>query len=406
MPTKTSPEPTVNATPTAPRATRRARTARPAKTTPQPEARRERPEPEDLDLDPTVVDTDVDLDLDVDVDADLDTDAIADTSGDTDVTPDAEDTFVFESDAAAYSSDPVRQYLHEIGRVPLLSVAEEIDLARRMEAGVEAQKQLDADADLDDRTRRRLTRQVEDAGHAKQQLIEANLRLVVSIAKKYSNRGLGLLDLIQEGNTGLIRAVEKFEYRRGFKFSTYATWWIRQAVNRAIADKSRTIRVPVHMVETINKLARTKRQLEMELARDPSDEELAEAMGPGWDAKKVEETQRVSLEPIALETPVGEEGDTTYGDFIPDENFGSPARRADDTLLGEAIDTALGELGEREALVLRLRHGLVDGQEHTLEEVGRMLQVTRERVRQIEAKALRKLKYFESRRRSLHDFLE
>ncbi|MEF2279598.1 RNA polymerase sigma factor RpoD [Deinococcus sp. YIM 134068] len=317
-----------------------------------------------------------------------------------------EEEFTLDASAEAYRGDALRQYLHEIGRVPLLSVAEEIDLARRYEEGEEARRQLETEAELNDVQRRRLQRRVEDGSAAKQALIEANLRLVVSIAKKYANRGLGLLDLVQEGNTGLIRAVEKFEYRRGYKFSTYATWWIRQAVTRAIADKARTIRVPVHMVETINKLSRMSQQLEMELSREPSDEEIAEAMGPGWDAAKVEETQKVRWEPISLEAPIGDEGDSFYGDFISDERFGSPAEHANQSLMGEALERALSTLNEREGLVLRLRHGFVDGREHTLEEVGQFLNVTRERVRQIESKALRKLKYLESRGSSLRDFLE
>ncbi|WP_264778561.1 RNA polymerase sigma factor RpoD [Deinococcus aetherius] len=313
---------------------------------------------------------------------------------------------VLDGGANPYQGDALRQYLHEIGRVPLLSFTEEIDLARRYEEGEKARQELESEPDLDDRARRRLGRQAEDGAAAKQALIEANLRLVVSIAKKYTNRGLGLLDLIQEGNTGLVRAVEKFEYRRGYKFSTYATWWIRQSVTRAIADQARTIRVPVHMVETINKLSRMARQLEMELSREPSNEELAEAMGPGWDAAKVEDTQKVRQEPVSLETPIGDEGDSFYGDFIADDRFTSPVENANQVLLSEALEQAFDMLGEREALVLKLRNGFIDGREHTLEEVGQYLNVTRERVRQIENKALRKLKYQEGHNRKLHAFLE
>ncbi|WP_221088457.1 RNA polymerase sigma factor RpoD [Deinococcus aquaedulcis] len=312
----------------------------------------------------------------------------------------------FDDMPRAVSNDPVRQYLHEIGRVPLLTLEEEIALARRIEEGEEARKVLEEDLDLDDRARRRLMRQTEDGAAARQGLIEANLRLVVSIAKKYTGRGLGFLDLIQEGNQGLIRAVEKFEYRRRYKFSTYATWWIRQAINRAIADQARTIRIPVHMVETINKLTRTARQLQQELSREATYEEIAEAMGPGWDAAKVEEVQKVSQEPVSLETPIGDEKDSFYGDFIPDENLDSPVENAAKTLLSEELEKALSKLTEREAMVLKFRKGLVDGREHTLEEVGQRFSVTRERIRQIENKALRKLKYHESRTRKLRDFLD
>ncbi|GMA15174.1 sigma-70 family RNA polymerase sigma factor (plasmid) [Deinococcus metallilatus] len=317
-----------------------------------------------------------------------------------------EEEFAFEANAGAYQGDSLRQYLHEIGRVPLLTPVEEMDLARRYEEGEAARQTLDGDPDLEGRTRRHLQRQVEDGAAAKQAMIEANLRLVVSLAKKYTNRGLGLGDLIQEGNQGLIRAVEKFEYRRGYKFSTYATWWIRQALTRAIADKSRTIRVPVHMVETIHRLSRITRQVEMELSREPLPGEIAEAMGPGWDAARVEDTQKVGWEPISLETPIGEEGDSVYGDFLPDERFASPVQTASQALLSEALERAFGALNEREALVLKLRHGFVDGREHTLEEVGQQLQVTRERVRQIESKALRRLKYQEGLTSGLRDFLE
>ncbi|WP_295818128.1 RNA polymerase sigma factor RpoD [uncultured Deinococcus sp.] len=344
-----------------------------------------------------------DLDEDEeDDDADLDADSPVPAAA---AQEDDEEKY-FDDMPRAVSNDPVRQYLHEIGRVPLLTLEEEIALARRIEEGEEARKVLEEDLDMDDRGRRRLMRQTEDGAAARQGLIEANLRLVVSIAKKYTGRGLGFLDLIQEGNQGLIRAVEKFEYRRRYKFSTYATWWIRQAINRAIADQARTIRIPVHMVETINKLTRTARQLQQELSREPTYEEIAEAMGPGWDATKVEEVQKVSQEPVSLETPIGDEKDSFYGDFIPDENLDSPVDNAAKTLLSEELEKALSKLTEREAMVLKFRKGLVDGREHTLEEVGQRFNVTRERIRQIENKALRKLKYHESRTRKLRDFLD
>ncbi len=347
------------------------------------------------------------------------------------------------------TSDPVRQYLHEIGQVPLLTLEEEIDLARRVEEGVAAAQRLAEETGLDaelirhvlrsqvqgssrvasipgtdlridpetiaavDARLRALPREVKrylhiarDGEICRQHLIEANLRLVVSIAKKYTGRGLSFLDLIQEGNQGLIRAVEKFEFKRRFKFSTYATWWIRQAINRAIADQARTIRIPVHMVETINKLTRTARQMQQELGREPSYEEIAEAMGPGWDAKKVEETFKIAQEPVSLETPIGDEKDSFYGDFIPDEHMASPVDSAAQSMLSEELEKALGKLSEREAMVLKLRKGLIDGREHTLEEVGAYFGVTRERIRQIENKALRKLKYHESRTRKLRDFLD
>ncbi len=326
---------------------------------------------------------------------------------------DSVDTEALEARAEAMAgsrlstNDPVRQYLHEIGRVSLLSLEEEISLARRIEEGEAAQERLEEEsADLPERTQRGLRRVVEDGEMARQHLIEANLRLVVSIAKKYTGRGLSFLDLIQEGNQGLIRAVEKFEYRRRYKFSTYATWWIRQAINRAIADQARTIRIPVHMVETINKLTRTARQLQQELSREPTYEEVADAMGPGWNAEKVEEVFKVSQEPVSLETPIGDEKDSFYGDFIPDENVESPVDQASKTLLSEELDKALDKLTERESMVLKFRKGLVDGREHTLEEVGSHFGVTRERIRQIENKALRKLKYHESRTRKLRDFLD
>lgn len=311
------------------------------------------------------------------------------------------------ADAKVKTNDPVRQYLQEIGRVKLLTLDEEIDLARRIEDGEAARAVIEEGAEgYDERGRRRLQRVVEDGDLARKHLIEANLRLVVSIAKKYNGRGMSFLDLIQEGNQGLIRAVEKFEYRRRFKFSTYATWWIRQAINRAIADQSRTIRIPVHMVETINKLTRASRRLQQELSREPTFAEIADAMGPDWNAEKVEEAFKLTREPFSLETPIGDEEDSFYGDFIPDENIESPVDEASKIILSEELDEALNKLNEREAMVLKLRKGLVDGREHTLEEVGSHFGVTRERIRQIENKALRKLKYHESRTRKLRDFLD
>jgi len=312
------------------------------------------------------------------------------------------------ADSRVKTNDPVRQYLQEIGRVKLLTLEEEISLARRIEEGEAAKARLEEmeEGELDEREQRRLQRIHEDGELARKHLIEANLRLVVSIAKKYNGRGMSFLDLIQEGNQGLIRAVEKFEYRRRYKFSTYATWWIRQAINRAIADQSRTIRIPVHMVETINKLTRASRRLQQELSREPSYEEIADAMGPDWNAEKVEEAFKLTREPFSLETPIGDEEDSFYGDFIPDENIESPVEQASRNILSEELEEALSKLNDREAMVLKLRKGLVDGREHTLEEVGSHFGVTRERIRQIENKALRKLKYHESRTRKLRDFLD
>ena len=272
--------------------------------------------------------------------------------------------------------DPVRMYLKEIGKVPLLTSEEEIALAKRMENGDE---------------------------EAKKRLAEANLRLVVSIAKRYVGRGMLFLDLIQEGNLGLIKAVEKFDFRKGFKFSTYATWWIRQAITRAIADQARTIRIPVHMVETINKLIRVSRQLLQELGRDPTPEEIAREMGMSED--KVREIMKISQEPVSLETPIGEEEDSHLGDFIPDDDAPAPAESAAYTLLKEQLIDVLDTLTPREEKVLRLRFGLDDGRARTLEEVGREFNVTRERIRQIEAKALRKLRH-PSRSKRLKDFLD
>ena len=272
--------------------------------------------------------------------------------------------------------DPVRMYLKEIGKVPLLSAEEEIELAKRMELGDQ---------------------------EAKKRLAEANLRLVVSIAKRYVGRGMLFLDLIKEGNLGLIKAVEKFDYRKGYKFSTYATWWIRQAITRAIADQARTIRIPVHMVETINKLIRVSRQLLQELGREPTPEEIAAEMNMPVD--RVREILKISQEPVSLETPIGEEEDSHLGDFIQDDNVPVPADAAAFTLLKEQLEEVLGTLTEREQKVLRLRFGLDDGRPRTLEEVGRQFNVTRERIRQIEAKALRKLRH-PSRSKKLKDYLD
>ena len=292
------------------------------------------------------------------------------------------------------TGDPVRMYLKEIGKVPLLTAAEEIDLAMKIEAGVAATAELEKaeeeGVELERRERRRLTR-VEQVGiDAKQQLIEANLRLVVSIAKRYVGRGMLFLDLIQEGNLGLIRAVEKFDYTKGFKFSTYATWWIRQAITRAIADQARTIRIPVHMVETINKLVRIQRQLLQELGRDPSPEEIGEKMG--LTAERVREIQKISQEPVSLETPIGEEEDSQLGDFIEDDAAIVPPDAASFSMLQEQLGKVLDGLAERERKVISLRFGLEDGHPHTLEEVGREFGVTRERIRQIESKTLAKLR--------------
>ena len=311
------------------------------------------------------------------------------------------------SGSSVRTDNPVRQYLQEIGRVKLLDVREEIELARRMESGLEAHARLEAEGDtLEAKEERRLLRIVDDGEAAREHLIQANLRLVVSIAKKYTGRGIGLLDLIQEGNRGLIKAVDRFEYRRRYKFSTYATWWIRQAVTRAIANQSRTIRIPVHMIERLNKLNRTAKRLEQELNREPTHEEVARALGPEWDAERVEEAFRLTRKPFSLEAPIGDEEDSTYGDFIADESIEAPEDAASEALLNSALDDALGALRDREAEVLKMRKGLVDGRQHTLEEVGQFFGVTRERIRQIENKALRKLKYHESRTRQLRDFLE
>lgn len=310
--------------------------------------------------------------------------------------------------------DPVRMYLKEIGKVPLLSAEEEIDLAQKMEAGavakekvaiLESRKENASKEELAEITEeiKNLQKDLTAGDDAKKRLAEANLRLVVSIAKRYVGRGMLFLDLIQEGNLGLIKAVEKFDYRKGYKFSTYATWWIRQAITRAIADQARTIRIPVHMVETINKLIRVSRQLLQELGREPSPEEIAAEMN--MPVERVREILKISQEPVSLETPIGEEEDSHLGDFIQDDNVPVPADAAAFTLLKEQLEEVLGTLTEREQKVLTLRFGLEDGRARTLEEVGKEFNVTRERIRQIEAKALRKLRH-PSRSRKLKDYLE
>lgn len=310
--------------------------------------------------------------------------------------------------------DPVRMYLKEIGKVPLLSADEEIELAQNMEDGAVAIEKINVlkgrldGASEEEKAEIReeiktLQRDVDKGADAKKRLAEANLRLVVSIAKRYVGRGMLFLDLIQEGNLGLIKAVEKFDYKKGYKFSTYATWWIRQAITRAIADQARTIRIPVHMVETINKLIRVSRQLLQELGREPSPEEIAKEMN--MPVERVREILKISQEPVSLETPIGEEEDSHLGDFIKDDNVPVPADAAAFTLLKEQLEEVLGTLTEREQKVLTLRFGLEDGRARTLEEVGKEFNVTRERIRQIEAKALRKLRH-PSRSRKLKDYLE
>ena len=311
------------------------------------------------------------------------------------------------ADSQGGTADPVRMYLKEIGRVSLLNGEQEVELAKRIEAGGAAAERL-ADAAaageaLDHNEQLRLQRLERDGEIAKQALTQANLRLVVSIAKRYVGRGMLLLDLIQEGNLGLMRAVEKFDYTKGFKFSTYATWWIRQAITRAIADQARTIRIPVHMVESINKVYRVQRQMMQELEREPTVEELAEKVD--MTPQRVREIQRISQDPLSLDSPVGEEDDSNLGDFIEDQQAEAPAEAAARKMLGDAVIEALDELNDREKQVVRLRFGLDDGQARTLEEVGREFGVTRERIRQIESKTLAKLRH-PHRSQKLRDYLD
>jgi len=319
------------------------------------------------------------------------------------------DALRFGNSQGGGSSDPVRMYLKEIGRVPLLTGPEEVALAKRIERGIAASEELadmaasDRLTSLDPIERRRMERRVADGDHAKAELTQANLRLVVSIAKRYVGRGMLILDLIQEGNLGLMRAVEKFDYTKGFKFSTYATWWIRQAITRAIADQARTIRIPVHMVESINKVHRVQRQMIQELEREPTVEELAEKVD--MTPARVREIMRISQDPLSLDSPVGEEDDSNLADFIEDQQAEAPAEMAARKMLGDAVLEALDELNDREKAVVRLRFGLDDGQARTLEEVGKEFGVTRERIRQIESKTLAKLRH-PHRSQKLRDYLD
>jgi len=353
-------------------------------------------------------DADDDSEVDPDIAAAKEADAVLAEKPAAKATPKRKPRRKVESvSSGPLTSDPVRMYLKEIGKVPLLTARQEVDLAMKIEAGLEAVEQLEKAAEGDitlDRTERRRLERTERMGvEAKQQLVEANLRLVVSIAKRYVGRGMLFLDLIQEGNLGLIRAVEKFDYSKGFKFSTYATWWIRQAITRAIADQARTIRIPVHMVETINKLIRIQRQLLQELGREPTPEEIGEKME--MTAERVREILKISQEPVSLETPIGEEEDSQLGDFIEDSEAVVPPDAASFSMLQEQLGKVLDSLSERERKVIELRFGLLDGHPRTLEEVGRECGVTRERSRQIESKTLCKLRH-PSRSSRLKDYLE
>ncbi|GAA0935445.1 hypothetical protein GCM10009560_43530 [Nonomuraea longicatena] len=305
-------------------------------------------------------------------------------------------------DSAPGTGDSVKAYLKEIGRVPLLTAEQEIELAKRIEAGLFARERLDTEPAMAAELRAELEWIVHDGTRAKERMLEANLRLVVSIAKRYTGRGMLFLDLIQEGNLGLIRTIEKFDYRLGFKFSTYATWWIKQAITRAMADQARTIRIPVHMVELINKVARVERQLQIELGREPTPEEIAPQVE--LTPERVVEVQAYSREPISLSTPLGEEGDSEFGDLIEDTEAVSPADAVSFTLMQQQLRDLLGELSEREAGVITMRYGLADGRPMTLDEIGKVYGVTRERIRQIESKTMSKLRH-PSRSLALRDYL-
>jgi len=372
----------------------------------------------DLDLD-TDLDLDADLDLDdvvedVDVDLDLDEDEDDEPKASKEEDPDDEEVLILSDDdddapsaqvaAAGATADPVKDYLKQIGKVPLLNAEQEVELAKRIEAGLFAEEQLNKEGDkLPPDVKAELEWIAEDGRRAKNHLLEANLRLVVSLAKRYTGRGMLFLDLIQEGNLGLIRAVEKFDYTKGYKFSTYATWWIRQAITRAMADQARTIRIPVHMVEVINKLARVQRQMLQDLGREPTPEELAKELD--MTPEKVVEVQKYGREPISLHTPLGEEGDSEFGDLIEDSEAIVPADAVSFTLLQEQLHSVLDTLSEREAGVVSMRFGLTDGQPKTLDEIGKVYGVTRERIRQIESKTMSKLRH-PSRSQVLRDYLD
>jgi RNA polymerase primary sigma factor len=359
-----------------------------------------------------VVGEPVDLAAAAELEADLETDIAVDLAevakeGDDEsfVISDVDDTDepVQQVITAGATADPVKDYLKQIGKVPLLNAEQEVSLAKRIEAGLFAEEKLGSDEKFDARTRGDLEWIAQDGRNAKNHLLEANLRLVVSLAKRYTGRGMLFLDLIQEGNLGLIRAVEKFDYTKGYKFSTYATWWIRQAITRAMADQARTIRIPVHMVEVINKLARVQRQMLQDLGREPTPEELAKELD--MTPEKVVEVQKYGREPISLHTPLGEEGDSEFGDLIEDSEAIVPADAVSFTLLQEQLESVLHTLSEREAGVVKMRFGLTDGQPKTLDEIGKVYGVTRERIRQIESKTMSKLRH-PSRSQVLRDYLD
>jgi RNA polymerase primary sigma factor len=373
---------------------------------------------EDLELDDAVEIDGTDLTDDV-ASAELSGDVTGDEVDDTEAEPEPaapaeeEDAFVLSDDdddapaqqvaTAGATADPVKDYLKQIGKVALLNAEQEVELAKRIEAGLFAEEKLNAGIRLDPKHRRELGWIAEDGRRAKNHLLEANLRLVVSLAKRYTGRGMLFLDLIQEGNLGLIRAVEKFDYTKGYKFSTYATWWIRQAITRAMADQARTIRIPVHMVEVINKLARVQRQMLQDLGREPTPEELAKELD--MTPEKVIEVQKYGREPISLHTPLGEDGDSEFGDLIEDSEAVVPADAVSFTLLQEQLHSVLDTLSEREAGVVSMRFGLTDGQPKTLDEIGKVYGVTRERIRQIESKTMSKLRH-PSRSQVLRDYLD